>query len=75
MVGDGVGSRDEVHRVGGRDAGQDLRAEPRGRIGLGWRGGGGGGDEGGEGVGGVGGRPRQDRVWGDMGRLRARQSR
>ena len=52
MVGDGVGSRDEVHRVGGRDAGQDLRAEPRGRIGLGWRVGGVGGVRGVRGWGG-----------------------
>ena len=29
-VGNCGGSRDEVHRVGGRDEGQDLRAEPRG---------------------------------------------
>jgi len=55
-VGNGAGSRDELHRVGGRDEGQDLRAEPRGWVGWWW------GGEWGDG-GGVGGSPRQDRVW------------
>ena len=59
-VGNCVGSRDEVHRVGGRDEGQDLRAEPRGWVGLG---GGGWGVGGGGCGGGVGGSPRQDREW------------
>jgi hypothetical protein len=55
-VGNGAGSRDELHRVGGRDEGQDLRAEPRDWVGWWWGGEWGGG-------GGVGGSPRQDRVW------------
>ena len=57
-------------------AGPARRAEGSDWVGVeGWGGGGGEGGEGVGGGGGVGGRPRQDRVWGDMGRLRARQSR